>query len=220
MATTGTTRAKPPSAEAILDALRLHPDAPAAELAEAVGIGRSTAAKTLATLEAQGRVTRQRGTPEGGKATPDRWTLAPDPRTNHSDPDPAEPQAASDARVTEPADTTKIPAEAPSAEAAPLAGTAGLSEAEATVKGSPDAAESSAQRLRPGALRSLIHAWLAERPGQEFTSTRISKELGRSAGAVGNALTTMTDQGEVVQTSRTPRRYAIAEDEDQAGATR
>ena len=79
----GTTRAKPPSVEAILDALRYHPDATAAELADAAGIGRSTAAKTLATLEARGRVTRQRGTPEGGKATTDRWTLAPDPRTEH-----------------------------------------------------------------------------------------------------------------------------------------
>ena len=92
MATTGTTRAKTSSVEAILNALRQHPDAPAAELAEAASIGRSTAGKTLATLEAQGRVTRQRGMPEGAKATPDRWTLAPDPRADH--PNRAEPQPA------------------------------------------------------------------------------------------------------------------------------
>jgi hypothetical protein len=69
-------------------------------------------------------------------------------------------------------------------------------------------------------LRALVHGWLAERPGQEFTPARIGKELGRSAGAVGNALATMTDQGEVIQTSSKPRRYALAEGEDQAGATR
>jgi nitric oxide reductase NorQ protein len=107
----------------------------------------------------------------------------------------------------------RSPAEAPSANAVPAAGTAAPGGTEATVKGSPEAAPPSAQRLRPGALRALIHAWLAERPGQDFTPTRISKELGRSAGAVGNALATMSDQGEVIQTSRKPRRYAIAEGE-------
>jgi hypothetical protein len=121
--------------------------------------------------------------------------------------------------VTEPADATKTPAEALSAEEVPVAGTADPGEAEATVKGSPEAAWSSGQRLRPGALRSLVHGWLAERPGQEFTPTRIGKKLGRSTGAVGNALATMTDQGEVVQTSRKPRRYALAEGGDQAATT-
>ena len=109
MATTGTTGVRTPSVEAILNALRQHPDATAAKLAEAAGIGRSTAAKTLATLEAEGRVVRQRGTPRGGKAAPDHWTLAPDPRSNHSDPDPAEPPAARTVITTQRADTTKIP---------------------------------------------------------------------------------------------------------------
>ncbi|HEV8165126.1 MAG TPA: MarR family transcriptional regulator [Actinomycetota bacterium] len=224
MATTGTTRARPPSVEAILDALRQHPDATAAELAEAAGIGRSTAGKTLATLEARERVSRRRGTPEGGKATPDRWMLIPDPRADHP-----ESQSAVEVAVDEPAGTTETPAETPSAEAVPpVAGTSDTGEAEATAAAAPDATQPSGKskdsgsgpRLRPGALRSLVHGWLAERPGQEFTPTRIGKELGRSAGAVGNALATMTDQGEVVQTSRKPRMYALAEGGDQAGETR
>jgi hypothetical protein len=66
----------------------------------------------------------------------------------------------------------------------------------------------------------LIRGWLAGRPGQAFTPTRIGKELGRSAGAVGNALATMADQDQVVQTSRKPRRYAIAGRDAAAGATR
>jgi predicted ArsR family transcriptional regulator len=93
MATDGPAGANTPSVEAILDALRQHPNATAAELAEAASIGRSTAGKALATLEAQGRATRQRGTPGGGRATPDRWALATDSR--------AEPQTTSKPRVAE-----------------------------------------------------------------------------------------------------------------------
>jgi hypothetical protein len=230
MATTGTTGAKTPSVEAILDALRQHPDATAAELAEAAGLGRSTASKTLANLEAKGRVSRQRGTSEGGKAAPDRWTLVPDPLAGHTN--RAEPglQAAAEVPVDEPADATETLGGAPSGEAVPpVAGTPDTGQAEASVattRSASDAdqpaggASGSGPRLRPGALRSLVHGWLAERPGQEFTPTRIGKELGHSAGAVGNALATMTDQGEVVQTSQKPRRYALVEGGDQAGATR
>jgi hypothetical protein len=222
MATTDTTRAKPSSVEAIVNALRQHPDATAAELAEAASIGRSTAGKTLATLEAQGRVTRRHGTSEGGKANPNRWTLVLDPAES-------EPQVAAVAvSVDEPVDMIETPGGAASAAAPPVAGALdpAPAEAAATSHTTSDARQPTSEatgggpRLRPGALRALIHDWLAERPGQEFTPTRIGKELGRSAGAVGNALATMTDQGEVVQTNRKPRRYAIAEGGDQAGPTR
>jgi DNA-binding MarR family transcriptional regulator len=215
MATTGTTGAKPPSVEGILDALGQHPDATTAELAEAAGIGRSTAGKTLANLEAQGRVSRQRGTSQGGKAAPDRWTLVPEPLADHHDRAEPRPQAAAEVAADEPADTTQTPAEASSAEAS-VAASRSAPDTDQPAGG----AGGGGPRLRPGALRSLIHGWLAERPGQEFTPTRIGKELGRSAGAVGNALATMIDQGEVVQTSRKPRRYAIAEGRDQADAAR
>jgi DNA-binding IclR family transcriptional regulator len=198
MATTSTP-AKASSVEAILEALGQHPQATTTELAQAAGVGRSTAAKTLATLEGQGRVARRRGTPEGGKPTPDRWTLGADPlagRAGRAEPEPPPPEEASGGG---PATASKTPAEA-----------------------DPDQPDGQATggRLRAGALRSLVHDWLAERPDQEFTPTRIGKELGRSAGAVGNALATMTDQGDVAQTSHKPRRYAIAEGRGHAGATR
>jgi hypothetical protein len=229
MASTGTAGAKSPSVEAILDALRQHPDATAAELAERAGIGRSTAGKILANLEARGRVTRQHGTAGGGKATPDRWTLAPDPLAGHSDRAEPEPQPTT-AEGTTAESAAETPAEAPGGDAlSPAAGTPDNGEAEATAATTPSTPDAdrptggstgSGSRLRRGALRDLVHAWLAERPGQEFTPTRIGKELGRSAGAVGNALATMTDQGEVIQTSLKPRRYALAEGGDPAGATR
>jgi predicted transcriptional regulator len=64
-----------PAAEALLGALADRPGATATELAEAAGIGRSTAAKLLASLANQGRVLRQPGGHHHGRRTADRWTL-------------------------------------------------------------------------------------------------------------------------------------------------
>jgi predicted transcriptional regulator len=80
-----------PAAEALLDALAGRPRATATELAEAAGIGRSTAAKLLATLAGQGRVLRQPGDHHEGRRTADRWTL-PTPAPTH-DPSPPTPAA-------------------------------------------------------------------------------------------------------------------------------
>ncbi len=217
MATTGTTKAKSPSVEAVLDALRQHPSATAAQLAEAAGIGRSTAGKILAGLEAEGRVTRQRDTSEGGKPTPDCWTLTLDPPANGIDHAPERRPATAGESTAQPASTTASESQERGDEPGPSATTLGP-EGERTTGAAldaerPEGGATNSPRLRPGALRALVHAWLAERPGQEFTPTRIGKELGRSAGAVGNALATMADQGEVIQTSQKPRRYAIAEGE-------
>jgi DNA-binding MarR family transcriptional regulator len=60
-----------PAAQALLGALADRPGATAPELAQAAGIGRSTATKLLATLASQGRVLRQRG----GRRAADHWTL-------------------------------------------------------------------------------------------------------------------------------------------------
>jgi predicted transcriptional regulator len=64
-----------PAAEALLGALADRPAATATELAQAAGIGRSTAAKLLATLVDQGRVLRQPGGHQEGRRAADRWTL-------------------------------------------------------------------------------------------------------------------------------------------------
>ena len=200
MATTGT-HAKASSVEAILEALGQHPQATTTGLAQAAGVGRSTTGKTLAILEGQGRVARSRGTPGGGKPTPDRWALVSDPlagQAGRAEPEPPPPEEASGGETA----------------------TASTTPAETDPDQPAGQATGGRLRLRTGALRSLVHDWLAARPGQEFTPTRIGKELGRSAGAVGNALATMTDQGEVVQTSHKPRRYTIAKGRGHADATR
>lgn len=47
---------------------------------------------------------------------------------------------------------------------------------------------SAAGRLGPGELRRLVLAYLADRPQQALSPTAIATALGRSAGAVANAL--------------------------------
>ena len=70
---TDTTRSNP--AEAVLAALADRPEATAAEVAEAAGIGRSTATKALAALAAAKKVRRVAGGRDGGRRRPDRWSL-------------------------------------------------------------------------------------------------------------------------------------------------
>jgi nitric oxide reductase NorQ protein len=73
--------------------------------------------------------------------------------------------------------------------------------------------------LGAGELRRLVLAFLADRPGQALSPTAIAKALGRSAGAVSNALTVLASQGAVVQTQVKPRRYTLAQQTEQAGVT-
>jgi hypothetical protein len=185
-----------PSAEAILGALTTQPLATVAELAQAAGIGKSTAGKLLAALEAQGRAVRRPGGRTGGRRAPDRWSRAAGPAED------APTASATTADI--PAPPTPAESTASEQRAQPAAGT------------DPTDAATSA-RLRPGALRGLVLAHLTEQPGQELTPTAVAKALGRSAGAVANALATLAATGEVVQASGPPRRYAIARNQEAAG---
>ena len=184
----GTTGAKTTSVEAVLDILRQHPDATAAEVAEHAGIGRSTATRTLANLETQGRVTRRRGKAEaGGRPAPDHWTLAPDTTTAPAE---TERQPAAEESAAEQTDVSAVASqdEDRAGQNAPPRGAAADTASAEAEAAATDAGESTSKdsgpRLRPGELRALVHAFMAERPGQELTPTRIGKELGRSAGAV------------------------------------
>jgi predicted transcriptional regulator len=157
-----------PAAQALLGALANRPGATASELAEAAGIGRSTATKLLATLAADGQVLRQPGGLKDGRRAADRWTV---------------PTSAS----TSDAGASSTATSATAAEQPPTG----------------------SGRLRPGALRDLVLARLAERPGQALSPTAIATTLGRSAGAVANALQVLASQGAVVLTQAKPRRYTI-----------
>jgi DNA-binding MarR family transcriptional regulator len=173
----------PATAQALLDALTGRPGATAADLADAAGIGRSTAGKLLTKLAAEGGVLRQPGGRQGGRPSADRWTLLA-----------STPAAATQDRSTA--------SPAPTAEA-----------------GDPEQSRRESGRLGAGELRRLVLACLADHPGQALSPTVIAKALGRSAGAVSNALTVLAGQGAVVQTQVKPRRYTLAQQTDQAGVT-
>ena len=132
------------SPETILEALAAHPRLTAAELAEVLGIGQSTAAKHLATLEVAGTARREPGGRDGGRRVADRWSAMA----------PAADDAAHD----------------------------GADHA------APDGPVRSTDRLARGELA-----------------------LGRSQGAVSNALARLEVARDAQLVSASPRRYRIAE---------
>jgi hypothetical protein len=60
---------------------------------------------------------------------------------------------------------------------------------------------------RPGQLRDLVAGHLASYPDAEFTPHAVGRVLGRSSGAVANALDRLTALGQAQLTSEHPRRY-------------
>jgi predicted transcriptional regulator len=65
-------------------------------------------------------------------------------------------------------------------------------------------------RLAPGALHGMVEDYLRDHPDGEFGPTKIGHELGRSTGAVGNALERLVTAGYAVRTNDRPKRYALA----------
>ncbi|MHB1928245.1 MAG: MarR family transcriptional regulator [Acidimicrobiales bacterium] len=152
----------------ITTALAALPDITSPELAGALGIGRSTAAKRLARLEAAGTIRRSPGGRSGGARVADRWSLAtpaPDvhsPLTAATDSPAASSGGAAHVLRPGPADP-------------PTGGSA-----------RPEAGGDASGRLGRGALGALVREYLAEQPGQSFGPSGIGKALGRSPGAVSN----------------------------------
>jgi hypothetical protein len=64
---------------------------------------------------------------------------------------------------------------------------------------------------RPGQLRDLVAGHLAAYPDAEFTPHAVGRVLGRSSGAVANALDRLTALGQAQLTSEHPRRYKAAQ---------
>jgi hypothetical protein len=65
-------------------------------------------------------------------------------------------------------------------------------------------------RAAPRPLRPEVAAHLAAHPDKEFTPGEIGRVLGRSSGAVANALDTMAKTGQAVLTCEKPMRYRAA----------
>ncbi|MGH9104246.1 MAG: MarR family transcriptional regulator [Acidimicrobiales bacterium] len=180
---TTSTPTKQTPADTIAAVLAAHPGASAAELAEAAGIGRSSASKALAAMEQQGTARRTPGGRDGGRRLADCWH----PAADSADPPPAEADPKVRAEVSD-----GVPAasgEGEPGEAAP--------------------AETEAGRLGKGALRSLVMDYLADHAGPDgLGPTAVAKGLGgRSSGAVGNALQRLEGEGRARLVSQLPRRY-------------
>lgn len=69
-------KTKAPSAkQAILEILKVEPQASVAQIAVSAGIGRSTAGKLLTQLESEDKVRRTDGGRDGRRRLPDLWSL-------------------------------------------------------------------------------------------------------------------------------------------------
>jgi len=87
----------PLAKQAILEILKVEPQASVAQIAVSVGVGRSTAGKLLAQLESDGEVHRTEGGRDGKRRLPDLWSLtAQQPAANDAN---AKPASESDARA-------------------------------------------------------------------------------------------------------------------------
>jgi predicted ArsR family transcriptional regulator len=62
-------------------------------------------------------------------------------------------------------------------------------------------------RLRKGELRAMVLAHLQADAGEASTPTAVAAALGRSAGAVSNAMVTLVNEGAIAQVSDRPRRF-------------
>ncbi|HMC39734.1 MAG TPA: hypothetical protein VKI19_08740 [Acidimicrobiales bacterium] len=163
---------RPSAAEAVAAVLAAQPNATAAELADAAGVGQSTATKALAALEADGRARRlPGGRGDNGRRQPDRW----------STPEPAAPAAVADGKTA--------PSERP---------------------GRRPGDEYMGARLNRGELTGLVLEYLAARPAEALGPAAVAKSLGRSAGAVSNALGRLAQSGSITLVADSPRRYRLA----------
>jgi DNA-binding transcriptional ArsR family regulator len=72
------------------------------------------------------------------------------------------------------------------------------------------AVDPGAARLRPGALGGLVVDYLKAHAEEALGPTAVGKGLGRSQGAVANALARLAEAGTVTVVSETPRRYQLA----------
>ena len=180
-----TTRETRPAVELVTEALAASPGSTAAGLAVLAGLGQSTVAKVLAAMEVAGTSRREVAAPVGGRRPAACWYLVT--------PTPPARAGKSRAAGAKPAIRSTMTAPAASGDA----GSEGVG---------------SGVRLRPGQLGTLVLEYLLAHAEQEqgLSPTAVANSLGRSSGAVANAMAKFAATGDAVLISETPRRYRIA----------
>lgn len=178
-------------AERLSTALATTPGASAAALATSLGLARSTTAKALVALESTGHLVREQGGRDGARRLAYRWYVA---GVGHG----AGVAAASGRAGAEQAERGLA--------------SAGLASAEKAATGQAEdgragAADAEAGRLRRGALSGLVLKVLGAHAGDPLGPVTIARTLGRSSGAVSNALVRLEASGDVEEVGASPRRY-------------
>lgn len=226
-----------PNATAVYTALHTQPGQTPVELAKTTGLGRSTVSKILVTLEDRRIARREPGTSAQHGRQPDSWHLhdtteaAPescasptDDAPNATDADRTTASIASDNRPErntapdseEPgiAELDCTPADSsatrPTQMTEPPAANDGNDRASCGDAPSTEAATAQPSgRLGQGGLRTLVLAYLQSHPGEPVSPTKISRELGRSSGAIANALVTLVNLGDAQMVTSKPRTYRL-----------
>lgn len=180
--------AKISAEQAVKDALASQPQATAADVAAAAGVGRSTAGKLLARLATSGEVRRTEGGRHGARRLPACFSLA---------------------------STQPMPAYSEATRAEPAPNGADDNDASVAASAEPEAADAkpevTADRLRPGQLDGLVLGFLdANVDSGPHGATTVARALKRSSGAVSNCLIRLTNAKRVRQDSEKPRRYSAA----------
>jgi DNA-binding MarR family transcriptional regulator len=192
-------------------ALHAHPAATTGDLAAHAGIGRSTAGKILAGWATEGSVTRASDPGPGGRRAADTWRIT----------DTTQDQLIAAVAPDHP--EGEITGVVPDA-AVDIAGEGGSGEITASDPGPGEqpptsttptgaappvdgAAPGQSTRLGKGALRGMVEDYLTGRAGEELSPSVIGKALGRSSGAVSNALDKLVADGYAVQTQDKPKRF-------------
>ncbi|AIG80487.1 Hypothetical protein AJAP_38505 [Amycolatopsis japonica] len=234
------TQNTPTTEDKVLAALTANPASTTATLATAAEVGRSTAAKILARWGRDGTAIRTAGdgprNPDTWTLAPsDRDTTAPDtddaqtdaPAGNTaesseatktvSDADDAPKSTATDTAQDDAGPTTAADdaGTTPLPDTAPEDPTDGATKPERSVTGSPaatDTARPDKDRLPKGGLRAMVEEYLTEHLGEDFGPAKIGKDLGRSGGAVNNALEKLVADGYARKTCEAPKRFAINPD--------
>lgn len=183
------TQPKVDPAQEVTAALADHPGATAPEIADAAGIGHSTAQRHLTALESVGIARREEGGWRDGKKFRDRWFLVTATHSSggHSGAD----QSA---------------ATHPGAAESPGVASDGSSD---HARSADEATPSPSEHLAKGELAALVLAHLATHR-EDLGPSAVAKALERSSGAVANALERLVTSGDVRLVGEKPRRYRLA----------
>lgn len=191
-----------PGKRAVLAALVEFPEATVITIADAAQVGRSSAAAALNMLEQYGLAVRRPSTLcEATHRPADLWCATPAAAPSLAA-TPQEPKLGSGAIVEAPMQdvTDEEVIHQPAAEV--VSDNVSRPDANETA-----ALSGSTNRLGKGMLREAVRQHLLAHPEAVFTPTALSRALGRSGGAISNALDALVADGEASMVLEKPRTF-------------